>query len=169
MLSEVDRQQGDLDASNRLLREADEIYQKEHQREGLLDVQFSRAENDLAANQLEGLRERLERCVTGFRELGLTADESDASLTLAEYWLRQSKPAQSAAALPVAKIPRFALRMRRTIVAARVASAQGNATESARHLKALASDLEAKKWMELSLKARLAAAEAELRFDKTAA
>jgi tetratricopeptide (TPR) repeat protein len=169
MLSEVDRQQGDLDGSNRLLREADEIYQKEHQREGLLDVLLSRAKNDLAANQLEGLRERLERCVTGFRELGLGADESDASLTLAEYWIRQSKPSQSAAVLLVSMNPRFELRVRRAIVAARVACAQGKARESVRRLKMLGSNLQAKKWMGLSLEARLAAAEAEFSFDRTTA
>jgi tetratricopeptide (TPR) repeat protein len=169
MLSEVLRQQGDLDGSDRLLREADEIYQKEHQREGLLDVLLSRAKNDLATNRLEGLGERLEQCVTGFHELGLSADQSDASLTLAEYWLRQSKPSQSAAALPVSKIPRFELRMRTAIVAARVASALGKARESARRLKALGSTLQAKKWMALSLEARLASAEAELSFDSTAA
>jgi tetratricopeptide (TPR) repeat protein len=169
MLSEIDRQQGDLPGSDRLLSEADEIYQKGPQREGLLDVRLARAKNDLAANHLEGLREHLEQCVTGFRALGLAAGESDASLTLAEYWLRQSKPLQAAAALPDSRVQRFGLRMRRAILAGRIASAQGRARAAATRLKALNSNLQAKKWVGLSLEARLASAEAELRLNRTAA
>jgi tetratricopeptide (TPR) repeat protein len=169
MLSEVDRQQGDLEASNRLLREADGIYRKEHQREGLADVLLEEAKNDLAANRLEGLRERLERCRSAFHELGLGADESDAAVTLAEYWLRQSGPSQAAAALPAAQIPRFVLRMRRAIVASRIAAAQGEARDAVRRLKAISADLAARSWMELSLEARLASAQAEWTFNRSAA
>jgi len=169
MLSEVDRQQGDADASNRLLREADGIYRQGHQSEGLADVLLGEAKNDLAANRLEGLGDRLERCRSAFHELGLGAGESDAAVTLAEYWLRQSDPRQAVAALPVARIPRFVLRMRGAIVASRIAAAQGKARDSAQRLKAIAAELAARNWMELSLEARLASAQAEWTFNRTAA
>jgi len=169
MLSEVERQQGDLDASSRLLRGADDIYRQGHQREGLADVLLGEAKNDLAANRLDGLRERLERCMSAFHELGLSADESDATMTLAEYWLRQSDPSQAAAALPSVQIPRFVLRMRRAIVASRIAAAQGKARGAVQRLKAISADLAARSWMELSLEARLASAQAEWTFNRSAA
>jgi eukaryotic-like serine/threonine-protein kinase len=169
MLSEVGRQQGDLDASDRLLREAGEIYRKGNQREGVLDVLLAQTKNDLAANRLEGFPGRIDQCVTGFHQLGLEPDERDAALTSAEYWLRQSDPSKAAATLPPSQIPRFALEMRRQILAARTAAARGSVRQAALQLKSLGSDLAAKQWMGLSLEARLASVEAEWGFNRIAA
>ena len=75
---------------------------------------------------MEGLRERLEQCVSGFRELGLTTGLSEASMTLAAYWLAHSNLKAATASLASVPTPRFELRIQKQILSARIAAARGN-------------------------------------------